>query len=186
MPRYEACLYKNAQQEEEWLVAVVISVPDERYGSRMEYYMHFDDMPRRTLDAGTSEAARRALYYLCHAYRDELQGTEFPQFPHCMKGATSAQIPGPLSGEGSLLMDTTQELDTALSTDLDANETEIQEVKRKLRKMIREKAILEAQLRGDPELPPEYDIDESIEYLPDSPPRKRVHYGEPGYRTRYH
>jgi hypothetical protein len=45
MPCYEACLYKNAQQEEEWLVAVVISVPDERYGRRMEYYKHFDDMP---------------------------------------------------------------------------------------------------------------------------------------------
>jgi hypothetical protein len=45
---------------------------------------------------------------------------------------------------------------------------------------------LEAQLRGDPELTPEYDSDESIEYLPESPPRKRVHYGEPGYRIRYH
>jgi hypothetical protein len=33
MPLYEACLYKNAQQEEVWLVAVVISVPDERHGS---------------------------------------------------------------------------------------------------------------------------------------------------------
>jgi hypothetical protein len=53
-------LYKNAQQEEEWLVAVVISVPDERYGSQMEYYKHVDDVPRRTLDAGTSEAVRRA------------------------------------------------------------------------------------------------------------------------------
>jgi hypothetical protein len=72
MPRYEACLYKNAQQEEEWLVAVVISIPDERYGSRMEYYKYFDNVPRRTLDAGTSETAGRALYYLCHAYRDEL------------------------------------------------------------------------------------------------------------------
>jgi hypothetical protein len=29
MPRYEAHLYKNAQQKEEWLVAVVISVLDE-------------------------------------------------------------------------------------------------------------------------------------------------------------
>ncbi|RLM65509.1 hypothetical protein C2845_PM16G01410 [Panicum miliaceum] len=47
------------------------------------------------------------------------------------------------------------------------------------------KAILEAQLRGDQELPPEYDSDESIDYLPESPPRKHVHYGEPGYRTRY-
>jgi hypothetical protein len=38
----------------------------------MEYFKHFDDMPRKTLDARTSEAARRALYYLCHAYREEL------------------------------------------------------------------------------------------------------------------
>jgi hypothetical protein len=130
------------------LVAVVICVPDERYGSRMEFYKHFDDMPRRTLDAGTSEAAKRALYYLCHAYRDELQGTEFQQFPQCMMGATSAQIPASPPGEGSLLMDTTQELVATLRTDLDATRVEIQEVKRKLRKTIREKAILEAQLRG--------------------------------------
>jgi hypothetical protein len=82
-------------------------------------------------------------------------------------------------------MDTTQELVAALSTDLDAAGAEIQEVKRKLRKMIREKAILEAQLRGDQELPLEYDSDEPIEYLLESPSRKRVHYGEPGYRTRY-
>jgi hypothetical protein len=73
----------------------------------------------------------------------------------------------------------------ALSTDLDAIGTEIQEVKRKLRKTIREKAILEARLRGDLELPPEYDSDEPREYLPESPPRKCVHYGEPGYRTHY-
>jgi hypothetical protein len=125
------------------LVVVVISVPDERYGSRMEYYKHFDDVPRRTLDEGTSEAARRALYYLCHAYRDEIQGTEFQQFPWCMKGATSAQIPAPPPGEGSLLMDTTQELVAALGIDLDAARVEIQEVKRKLSKTIREKAILE-------------------------------------------
>jgi hypothetical protein len=82
-------------------------------------------------------------------------------------------------------MDTTQELVATLSTDLDAAGAEIQEVKRKLMKTIKEKAILEARLRGDPELPPEYDSDEPVEYLPESPPRKRIHYGEPGYRTRY-
>jgi hypothetical protein len=164
---------------------VVINIPDERYGSRMEYYKHFYDVPRKTLDVGTSEAARRALYYLCHAYRDELQGTEFQQFPRGRKGATSSHIPFPPLGEGSFLMDTTQELVAALSTDLDAAGAEIQEVKRKRRKTLREKVILEAQLRGDQELPPEYDSGESIDYLPESPPCKRVHYGEPGYRTRY-
>jgi hypothetical protein len=50
----------------------MISVLDERYGNQIEYYKHFDDVSRKTLDAGTTEAARRALYYLCHAYRDEL------------------------------------------------------------------------------------------------------------------
>ena len=85
-----------------------------------------------------------------------------------------------------MLLDTTQELVAALNTDLDAAGAEIQEVKRKLQKTLREKAILEAQLRGDQELPPEYDNDETVEYRAESPPRKRVHYGEPGYRTHYH
>ena len=81
-------------------------------------------------------------------------------------------------------MDTTQELVAALNTDLDAAGAEIQEVKRKLQKTLREKAILEAQLR-DQELSPEYDSDETVEYHAESPPRKRVHYGEPSYRTCY-
>jgi hypothetical protein len=72
MPRYEAHLFKNAQQEEEWLVVVVICVPDDRPGCRVEYSKHIDEVPRKTLAAGTSEAARRALYFLCHAYKEEL------------------------------------------------------------------------------------------------------------------
>jgi hypothetical protein len=146
MPRYKAHLYKNAQQEEEWLVAVVIYVPNERPGSRVEYSKHIDDVSRRTLDIGTSEAARRVLYYLCHTYKDELQGTEFQQFPWRKRGATCARIPAPPPEEGSLLMDTTQELVAALSTDLDAAGAEIQKVKKKLMMTIREKAILEARL----------------------------------------
>jgi hypothetical protein len=184
-PHFEAHLFKNAQQEEEWLVSVLICVPDERPGCWVEYSKHIDEVPRRTLEAGTSEAARRALYFLCYAYKEELQGTEFQQFPQRKRGATCAQIPAPPPGEGSLLMDTTQELVAALSTDLDAAGAEIQEVKKKLMKTIREKEILEARLRGDPVLPPECDSIEPKEYLPESPPRKRIHYGEPGYRTTY-
>jgi hypothetical protein len=66
-------------------------------------------------------------------------------------------------------MDTMQELVAALSMDLDAAGTEILEVKEKLLKTIREKAILEARLRGDPVLPPEYDSDEPREYCPSHP-----------------
>jgi hypothetical protein len=126
--------------------------------------MHYDDMPRMTLDAGTSEAARRALFSLCHVYREELQGTEFQQFPRCRRGATSAQIPVPPPSEGSLIMDITQELVTTLNIDLDATGIEIQDVKEKLRKTLIDKEILEAQLRGDQELPMEYDSDEPADY----------------------
>jgi hypothetical protein len=68
-------LFKNAQEEEKWLVSVVITVPDEKYGSQREVQTHYDDVPRKTLDAGTSEAARRAVFSLCHVYREELQDT---------------------------------------------------------------------------------------------------------------
>jgi hypothetical protein len=52
----------------------------------------------------------------------------------------------PPPGKRSLLMDTTHELVAALSTNLDAAGTEIQEVKEKLRKT----------LRGDPGGPAEW------------------------------
>jgi hypothetical protein len=100
-PHYEAHLFRNAQQEEEWLVSVLICVPDERPGCWVEYSKHFDAVPRKTLEAGTTEAARRALYYLCHAYKHDLQGTEFQQFPRRKRGATCAQIPAPPSGKGA-------------------------------------------------------------------------------------
>ena len=82
-------------------------------------------------------------------------------------------------------MDTIQELVAALNIDLDAAGAEIQEVKRKLQKTLSEKAILEAQLGGDQELPSKYDSDEIVKYRAESLPRKHVHYGEPDYRTRY-
>jgi hypothetical protein len=52
---YEDYVFKNPQQEEVWLVLVVISVPDERCGSRREVQTHYDDVPRKTMDAGTSK-----------------------------------------------------------------------------------------------------------------------------------
>jgi hypothetical protein len=73
-PHFGAHLFRNAQQEEEWLVSVLICVPDERPGCWVEYSKHIDEVPRRTLEAGISEAARRALYFLCYAYKEELQG----------------------------------------------------------------------------------------------------------------
>ena len=82
-------------------------------------------------------------------------------------------------------MDTIQELVAALNTDLDAAGAEIQEVKRKLQKTLREKAILEAQLRGDQELPRSTTAMRPSSTVQSHLPHKRVLYGEPSYRTHY-
>jgi hypothetical protein len=100
MPHYEAYLYKNAQQEEEWLVAVVISVPDESHGSRVEYSKHIDDVTRRTLDAGTREAARR-----CSTISAMLTGMNFRELSfscfHDARGGPPVRrfLPHPLGKE---------------------------------------------------------------------------------------
>ena len=79
-------------------------------------------------------------------------------------------------------MDATQELVAALSTDLDAAGVELDEAKDDLKKLRRQNQILEARLQGVQE-PPQLEDDE--DHWACSPTRKRVHYRDPGYRTRY-
>ena len=75
---------------------------------------------RRSLQAGISEADRRALSRICHIFREKLATSQFRFFPRHSRGAASAQIPLPPPEERNPTMDATQELVAALSTDLDA------------------------------------------------------------------
>ena len=81
-------------------------------------------------------------------------------------------------------MDVGQEMVAALSTDLDAAGVELDEVKDELRKLCRQYQILEARQQGEQE-PSPLDNDEQEIRRANSPARKRVCYGDPGYRTRY-
>ncbi|RLM69604.1 hypothetical protein C2845_PM17G07960 [Panicum miliaceum] len=153
-PRFKVVLYQAPGQRGEWIVSVVITVPDERYDTRREIGTHHDNVPRSTLDAGASEAARRALSALCHTYREELRDTKFRFFPCRMRSAPSARVPVPPPGERNPTMDATQEFVAALTNDLDATRVEIVEAKEEARQLHHEKDILEARLQGAPEPPP--------------------------------
>ena len=72
-----------------------------------------------------------------------------------------------------------------LSTDPDAAGVELDEVKDELRRLRHRCQILEAHRQGEQE-PPPLDDDEQEIRRSNSPARKRVRYGDPVYRTRYH
>ena len=71
-PRFKAVQYERPNQPTEWIVLVQILVPDHRYGTQRLAHYHRDGAFRRTMKAGVSEAARRALNAMCHTYREEL------------------------------------------------------------------------------------------------------------------
>ena len=140
---------QSEEEDEEWRVSVVITIQDPRYDTRREVHANHDHMPRRSLEVGISEAARRALSRICHIYSDELAASKFRFFPCRSRGAASAQIPRPPPEERDPTMDATQEMVAALSTDLDAAGVELGEVKDELRKLRRQYQILEARQQGE-------------------------------------
>ena len=183
-PHFEAYRTEDPGQQGEWRVSVVITIQDPRYGTRREIHANNDQVMRRSLEAGVSEAARRALARICYIYRDELADSKFRFCPRRSRGAASAQIPRPPPEERNPAMDVAQEMVAALSTDLDAAGVELDEVKDELRRLRHRCQILEARQQGEQE-PPPLDDDEQEIRRANSPARKRVRYGDPGYRTRY-
>ena len=110
-------------------MSAVIAIQDPRYGTQREVHANHDHMPRRSLEAGVREAARRALSRICHIYNEELATSQFRFFQLRSRGTARAQIPLPPPEERNPTMDATHELVAALSTDLDATGVELDEVK---------------------------------------------------------
>ena len=132
-PRFEA--YRTEDPGQQWRVLAVITIQDPRYGTRREVHAVNDQVMRRSLEAGVSEAARRALARICYIYSDELVDSKFRFCPRRSRGAASAQIPCPPPEERNPAMDVAQEMVAALSTDLDAAGVELDEVKDELRRL---------------------------------------------------
>ena len=118
-------------------MSAMITIQDPRFGTRREIHANNDQVMRRSLDAGVSEAARRALARICYIYSDELADSKFRFCPRRSRVAASAQIPRAPPEERNPAMDVAQEMVAALSTDLDAAGVEQEEVKDELRRLRR-------------------------------------------------
>ena len=89
-PHFEGYRTEDPGQQGEWRVSAVITIHDPRYGTLREIHANNDQVMRRSLEAGVSEAAQRALARICYIYRDELADSKFRFYPHRSRGAASA------------------------------------------------------------------------------------------------
>jgi len=94
-PHFEAYHTEDPGQQGEWRVSAVITIRHPRFGTRREIDANYYQVMRRSLEAGVSEAARRALSRICYIYSDELADSKFRFCPRRSRGTASAQIPRP-------------------------------------------------------------------------------------------
>ncbi|RLM56124.1 hypothetical protein C2845_PM10G10520 [Panicum miliaceum] len=71
-----------------------------------DYYLtrvHVSAMPHATYDASVSNAARRALWSICHTHRQELQNTEYRHLPRRLSGTPRQFLAGALSPPATMV-----------------------------------------------------------------------------------
>jgi hypothetical protein len=128
-----------------------------------------------TNEAAINDAARRALWSLCNAYRDQLHQFEFCHIPHCLSGFEETVVPA----GGDDRIDILAWVTAALNTDLEGATSELDRYHEELQNAQARIAQLEAQLAG--KQPPE----EAMSYSSTaSPPCKKLRYGTPGATSR--
>ncbi|CAO2142723.1 unnamed protein product [Urochloa humidicola] len=139
--------------------------------------MHDSTTPHGTYAASVSGAAKRALWALCYDHRLELSVTEYRRLPRRASGTEQANVMMGNAGEDRINI--LARVVAALNTDLDGATAELANTYYKLQDANARIAQLEAQLAGQA---PPANTDE-ITCPTESPPRKRLCYGEPGSIT---
>jgi hypothetical protein len=132
--------------------------------------------PLSSYAASVGDAARRTLWSLSHTYRQQLHDTRFRHLPLCLSGGNQTNIVLGEAGEDRL--NTLAGVVVGLNTDLDSATLDLSRVHLELEDAHARIAALEALLQGRD--PPEA----QAPAMALSPPRKRLHYGEPGSITR--
>jgi hypothetical protein len=129
-----------------------------------------------TYAASVSDAARRTLWSLSHTYRQQLHDTKFRHLPLCLIGRSQTCIIPGEAGEDRL--NTLAGVVAGLNTDMDSATLDLSRMHLEQEDAHARIAALEALLQGWD--PPEA----QVPAMALSPPRKRLHYGEPGSITR--
>jgi hypothetical protein len=129
-----------------------------------------------TYAASVSDAARRTLWSLSHTYRQQLHNTKYMHLPLRIRGESQTSIV--LGGDEEDRLNTLAGVVAGLNTDLDSATLDLSRVHLELEDAHARIVALEAQLDG--RNPREV----QVPAMALSPPRKRIHYGEPGSITR--
>jgi hypothetical protein len=132
--------------------------------------------PLSTYAASISDDARWTVWSLSHTYRQQLHDTKYMHLPLRLSGGSQTSIvPG---GTGEDRLNTLVGVVASLNTDLNSVTLDLSRVHLELEDAHARIAALEAQLQGRD--PPEA----QVPTMALSPPRKRIHYGEPVSITR--
>jgi hypothetical protein len=128
-----------------------------------------------TDEVAINDAARRALWLLCNAQRDQLHQSEFRHIPCRVSGSEEIVVPA----GGNDHIDILARVTAALNTDLEGATTKLDRYHEELQTTQARIAQLEAQLAG--QQPPK----EAMSYNTSaSPPRKKLRYDTPEATTR--
>ena len=132
--------------------------------------------PLSTYAASVSDAARRTLWSLSHTYRQQLHNTKYKHLPLRIHGENQTSIV--LGGANEDRLNTLAGVVAGLNTDLDSATLDLSRVHLELEDAHARIAALESQLDG------RNPLEVQVPAMVLSPPRKRIHYGEPGSITR--
>ncbi|CAN6195140.1 unnamed protein product [Urochloa humidicola] len=139
--------------------------------------MHDSTTPHGTYAASVSAAAKRALWFLCYEHRLELSVTEYRHLPRRPSGTEQSNVM--LGNAGEDRINILARVVATLNTDHDNATTELSYTYHRLQDAHAKIAQLEAQLNG--QAPPVNTTE--ISCPAESPPRKRLRYGESGSVT---
>ncbi|CAO2186958.1 unnamed protein product [Urochloa humidicola] len=139
--------------------------------------MHDSTMPHGTYAASVSAAAKRALWFICYEHRLVLSGTEYRRLPRRPSGSEQTNVMVGNASEDRINI--LARVVATLNTDLDGATAELANTYYNLQDAHARIAQLETQLAGQA---PPANTDE-ITCPAESPPRKRLRYGEPGSVT---
>ncbi|WVZ56928.1 hypothetical protein U9M48_007392 [Paspalum notatum var. saurae] len=161
---YVGTRYRHRIYQEEWAMAVRISVLDE-YGARRDIALSYAPALRHNYEAAISDAAQEALTTLCYSCHSQLADGTLRYLPRRQHGGLDAWIVTPTAEKNPRLEAIVDYL-VALNTDYNALAEELCTAKLEI-----------SRLRA--QITPSMPLFNPVYY----PPRKRVRYNDPTART---
>ncbi|WVZ95809.1 hypothetical protein U9M48_041525 [Paspalum notatum var. saurae] len=161
---YVGTRYRHRIYQQEWAVAVQISILDE-YGARRDIALSYAPALRPNYEASISDAAQKALATLCYSCHSLLADGTLRYLPNRQPGGLDTWIVTPIAEKNPRLEATIDYL-VALNTNYNALAEELRKAKLEISRLCAQ-------------IPPSMPLFNPVYY----PPKKRVRYNDPAERT---